>query len=438
MGYLGLLLYFFMDYVRPGYYVPAIEAVHLNALVPLGVIIATLALKTPVSNLDSLRETNTKLLGGFFAVLVVSFIFATVTERAYKVVEMVFGYLLIYWALTRQIGDVDRLKGVFKALILVHVTVALLNPVMFTDPEGRHGITSGAFIGDGNDYALSVNICIPFCLFLILESRRKIAKLGWLGLMLLLVVSIVATKSRGGTVALGAMGLHYWLKSERKALTAGVFAVVLATIFVVAPPSYFERMGTITDTEEGSAQGRIMAWTEGVNMAIANPLLGAGVGHFPVAFGKANGGRWMTAHSVYFLILGELGIPGITLFLAIIIANLSMNRRLMRRLDELPPDQASRARNILMCTSASLIAFASGGAFLSAAYYPHIYVLCGLLAASRHMVRVQLEARAGADAAVPQEAAPSLAVGAIRPGHLSPEWRPRHVLGASRIIGHRG
>ncbi len=438
MGYLFLLLYFFMDYLRPGYYLPAIEVIHLNALVPLTIIVATLTLKTPVSNAESLREVNTRLVGGFLAVIFVSLLFATVTERAYKVFEMVLGYVLIYWALTRQIGDVDRLKGIFKALILVHVTVALLNPVMFTDPEGRHGITSGAFIGDGNDYALSVNLCIPFCLFLLQQSKKKIVKLAWLSMLLLLVVAIVATKSRGGTVALAAMGLHYWLKSERKVMTAGVFAAVVLMILVVAPPSYFERMGTITDTEESSAQGRIVAWTEGVKMAVRNPILGAGVGHFGVAFGAAQGGRWMTAHSIYFLVLGELGLPGITLLLAIIFVNLSVNRRLMRRAESLPPEEAFRAKSVLMCTSASLIAFASGGAFLSAAYYPHLYILCGLLAAGRHIVRVQLETHATARTAPHGELVPALATPPVRAGHVSPEWRPRPVLGASRAMTHRG
>lgn len=438
MAYVGLLIYFFLEYVRPGYYLPVLDAVHLNSLVPFGIIIATLAMKTPVSNWTFLTETNTKLLGAFFGVLFVSLLFATVTERAYKVFEMVLGYLIIYWALIRQIGDVRRIKGIFAILLLVHVIVALLNPVMFTDPEGRHGITSGAFIGDGNDYALSVNICIPFCFFLMIDSKRSIAKLWWLGVLLLLVVAIVTTKSRGGTVALGAMGFYYWMKSERKVLMASLFAGVVATILVVAPPSYFERMGTITDTEESSAQGRITAWTEGAKMAARNPILGAGLGHFPVAFGMANGGRWMTAHSIYFLVLGELGLPGITLLLALIFVNLSKNKRLLRQLDGLPAADASRARNLVMCTSASMIAFASGGAFLSAAYYPHLYVLCGLLGAARHMVRERVAAQSVAPAAAPTGLVPVPASTGVAVGHVSPEWRPRPALTAHRAYGHHG
>lgn len=429
MAYLGLLVYFFLEYVRPGYYLPVIDAVHLNALVPIGVILATLALRTPVTNWAVVQETNTKLLAGFFGVLFVSLLFATVTERAYKVFEMVLGYLIIYWLLVRQVADVRRLKGIFTILIFVHVVVALMNPVMFTDPEGRHGITSGAFIGDGNDYALSVNICIPFCLFLILDSKRAIGRAFWVAVLLLLVVAIVTTKSRGGTVALGAMGLYYWMKSERKVMIGAVFAIVVMTILVVAPPSYFERMGTITDTEESSAQGRITAWTEGTKMALRNPLLGAGVGHFPVAFGAANGGRWMTAHSIYFLTLGELGVPGISILLALIFVNLSKNKRLASALGALPPREAFRARNLLMCTSASMIAFASGGAFLSATYYPHLYVICGLLAAVRLMVSVRIEAAQSAPAAAEDLTARTRAIAG---GQLSPEWRPRSALSTSR------
>jgi probable O-glycosylation ligase (exosortase A-associated) len=271
------------------------------------------------------------------------------------------------------------------------------------------------------------------------DARRTIGKIWWVSVLLFLVVAIVTTKSRGGTVALAAMGFYYWLKSERKVMTASVFAAMLATILVVAPPSYFERMGTITDTEESSAAGRITAWTEGVKMAARNPLLGAGVGHFPVAYGASNGGRWMTAHSIYFLVLGELALPGITLLLSIIIANLVMNARLMRQLPALPRADADRARNLLMGTSAAMIAFASGGAFLSAAYYPHMYVLCGLCGATRYLVREQVHAAGEVPAAPGVGLVPvNTVTPPVTTGHISPEWRPRPGLSAGLAAPHRG
>jgi hypothetical protein len=141
---------------------------------------------------------------------------------------------------------------------------------------------------------------------------------------------------------------------------------------VAAPAGYFERMRTTADTEESSAQGRITAWKSGFGMALGNPLLGAGAGNFPVGFGRLNGGRWMTAHSIYFLLLGELGFPGLFLLIGLIWANLSANVSLQREVRRLDPERAARMANLLSCGSASMVGFAIAGAFLSAAYYPHL------------------------------------------------------------------
>jgi putative inorganic carbon (hco3(-)) transporter len=432
--YYALLLFFVFEYVRPGAYVPGLKALHLNSLVPLTCIIGTMVGKTPVSNGQFWAQSNTKIVGALLGLLVVSTVFAPVTMYAYTVLTRVFSYVLIYWILVRQVGDFQRLKGVFMALTTVHIMIAALNPAVFTNSDNRVGINSGSFLGDGNDFSLSVNICIPFCLFLLAESK-KIQKAVWAGALLAMVLSIIATKSRGGTVALAAVGLYYWLKSQRKLQTAALFVLVVALVLTWAPASYFQRMGTISDSEESSSKGRIDAWKISVQMAVANPILGAGAGHFPLAYGairrgQGDPGRWMTAHSIYFLMLGELGVPGLAVLLAFIFGNLIANRRMLRETRQLPPGQASTARNALACTSAGLMAFATGGAFLSAAYYPHMYVLAGLLGATRHAVRVQLQAleHAGHDPALETwPARPTLV-----PDAISPEWRPRQALAAGR------
>jgi predicted MFS family arabinose efflux permease len=192
-------------------------------------------------------------------------------------------------------------------------------------------------------------------------------------------------------------------------------------------------MGTITDTEESSAQGRILAWKQGIQMALGSPLIGVGPGHFPMAYGTANTSRWMTAHSIYFLLLGELGFPGLTLLLILIFSNLLANRQLLQQVWRLPRDDAATARNILACTSAATVGFAVGGAFLSAAYYPHLYVLSGVLVAGRHIVRVQLEAHEHAGQSKPVDLGPAVARPPVRPGAISTDWKPRPALGTSDL-----
>jgi probable O-glycosylation ligase (exosortase A-associated) len=428
--YVATLLFFFFEYVRPGAYVPALDVLRLNAIIPMVCILGTLVIKSPVSNAQFLREPNTAIIGGLLGLLALSVLFATVTMTAYDVLTTVFAYSLIYWTLIRQIGDSRQLKGVFVTLTLVHIVIAGLNPTVFAEADSRIGINSGSFLGDGNDFSLSLNICIPLCLFLLLESQSKVSKVFWTAILLALVLCVVMTKSRGGTVALAAIGLYLWLKSRRKVQLAALFLVVLGFVVALAPPIYFERMATITDTEEGSAQGRIIAWKASGQMALANPILGAGAGHFPIEYGnkyRVEGTPWMTAHSIYFLLLGELGVPGLTVLLTFIIWNLAANRRLLREARKLPSDRATTAANLLACTSAALLAYATGGAFLSAAYYPHMYVLAGLLGAARHLVRQEIESATHAMAgSAALQAVP--APGPLSPYDISPEWKPRPAL----------
>lgn len=386
-------------------------------------IVGTFVRKSPVPNRDLLAEPNTIAMIVFLGLLCISTVFALITWNAFDVTKNVFAYTLIYTVLVRQLGDLDRIRGVFMALVGVHVLAIALSPGIFADSSGRASVSAGAFLSDGNDFALSVNICLPMCLFLLQESRKKLPKMCWLGTIALLVMAIIATKSRGGTIALVIMGVHVWLKSRRKALIAACVLGAAIVIFIAAPPAYFNRMSTMTDTEEGSAQARINAWKDAIAMATSNPLLGAGAGHFPSAYGARNGGPWMTAHSIYFLLLGELGLPGIGVLLFLIFYNLFANGRLQRQLKEFDPERTATAANLLACTSASMVSFAVAGAFLSAAYYPHLYVIAGLLSATRYVVRQQMAAQFATDGA-PHEARAAVPV-PVTHGVISPAWRPR-------------
>ena len=436
MPYICGLLFFVFDYLRPGSYIPAIEALHLNSLIPIVGIVGTMVLRTPISNRDYFADTNAKIMGALLFLLVLSTAFAQVTTYAYDVLEKVWGFMLIGWVIARNSATIPRLKGVFMTLVGVHIAVGILNPELFTNPESRVGINSGAFIGDGNDFSLSVNICVPLALFVLLESKKKLAKVFWILALVMLVLSIVATKSRGGTLALGSVALYYWLQSDRKVLMAALFVALLGIVIAVAPPMYFDRMGTIGDTTEGSAQGRLIAWGAAIKMAAKNPILGAGAGHFPTVYGttyRAEGGAWITAHSIYFLVLGELGVPGIIVLLTFFFSNWANNRRLLRQVAALPEAEAATIKHMLTCTSVSLLAFAVGGAFLSVAYYPHLYVLSAVMVATRAIALKHLEKNACGETPGQATHAPA-AKPPVSNSLVSPEWSPRPARASLLVV----
>jgi putative inorganic carbon (hco3(-)) transporter len=392
--YYAFLMLLVVEYVRPGNHLPVLNLLQLNTLIPLVVLVGTFLGKQAVSAQEMLAETNTRLLLALLTLVVCSFAVADVTMSAFNVFTTVLGYALFYWVINQHVTTVSRLGMVLKLLIVIHLVVAALNPQLFSDTSRSQALTGAPFLGDGNDYALSLNIVIPFSLFFLFESRKAIGKVAHAVMLLALVVCVIITQSRGGTLGLIALAVYYWSKSERKVLTAGLTAVALVLIMVVAPPEYFQRMETIGDYENnGSAQGRITAWKAGARMAMSNPLIGVGAGQFPInytRFAVSRTGepetRWKTAHSIYFLILGELGLPGLGLLLAIIITNITANRRLTLEIGDRDGPDAAMARQLLTCLSASMLAFAVSGAFLSAVYYPHMFVLTGICSASRRLI----------------------------------------------------
>jgi hypothetical protein len=114
-------------------------------------------------------------------------------------------------------------------------------------------------------------------------------------------------------------------------------------------------------------------------MGLKNPL-GIGAGGFSARWGR-------TAHSTYFLALGELGLPGLLCVLMVVFGNLFENARLRRRLTiRAGPDRGAavlRSMQTLDLMNAGMVGFAIAGAFLSATYYPHMYVLTALLISAR-------------------------------------------------------
>ena len=114
MIYKALLLFFLFEYARPGDWVPALSALHVNTLIPLTAALGTLIGRPPVSANHFFAETNTRFMGVLLGLMAVSSVFATLNANAADITKNVFAYVLVYMVLARQLGDVDRIKGVLK------------------------------------------------------------------------------------------------------------------------------------------------------------------------------------------------------------------------------------------------------------------------------------------------------------------------------------
>jgi putative inorganic carbon (HCO3(-)) transporter len=380
----GFLLFFIFEYLRPGDFIPFLKAAKIGTLLPVTVFVFTLF--SGSGHLGIVNARNTKWLLLFLVLFPIQLFTADVTFYVYTKFMAIAGYVMIYFVLGRQVTSVERMKLVFLVLVFVHVLLVFLNPKVILDPETRNYLEASPFLGDGNDFAWSACIVIPFAIFLAQVAESKLMKLVYLGSLCLLTLAVVGTQSRGGSIALGASILYLLMKGRKKMLGLMAVGTLVVVVLLFAPQVYFDRMMTVQNYKaDSSAQGRIKAWSSAIRMAVDHPLTGVGAGHFSVAFGKKyrppGVGQtempWLNAHSMYFQALGEHGFTGIVFLLGLIITNMVRNERIVANASR-SPQHSDAERKLAIAMQASFIAFAIGGVFLSGLYYPHIFVLAAM------------------------------------------------------------
>lgn len=398
--YYWLLLAIFVEYARPASYASFLAIPFLYSAIPLLLLVVSASRPglRPMSEIFGDRLSKYVLI--FFGLITLSVTHAEVTEYVFKYFKLVLGYVILFILIARITTTAERLRGLFVTLLVAHLFLLAMNPQVVTDPNTRHYILGATFLGDGNDFSLSLCILFPCAIEVALSAKKLWTKLlMWAGVCVI-VLAIIASQSRGATLGIAAVLFYLWLRSSRKAMSLVGVAVIGIIVLIYAPPAYFQRMSTISDYQnEGSAQGRIEAWKGAIWMATDNPILGVGAGQFPTAFGtkyRTPGAAhmpWLTAHSSYFLVLGELGFPGFFVLLTLVIgnmrANLKLRREILARAGPTPGPEALDGARLLYLTTAAMIGFAVAGAFLSAAYYPHVFVLTGMLVAARSITAKQ-------------------------------------------------
>ena len=377
--YYGLILTLFIEYIRPELYFPLFGASKIGTILPLGLLVLTVMGTSRTNHAGIWSSGNTKWLAFFIFLIIVSLLTADVTLYAYRRFTQDLGYFFLFYIIAFYTDSWNKLNGVLLTLVIIHLLLIMLNPDIILNPEIRNYMTAGPFLGDGNDFALSLCVTFPMCLFLMLTADTKTKKILFMVMLAVLLLSIIGTQSRGATLGLACILGYLWWEGRNKFV--GIIALIVLGIVILmfAPPEYFSRMETLSNyEEEGSAQGRIQAWTHATEMALDNPILGVGAGHFPALHG-------LTAHSMYFLVFAELGFPGIIYLVSFLLLNIFRNKGHIKSIGHEPDKKQKQYRLLFICLNASMIGFSVSGAFLSVLYYPHVFVLGAIMLSANHI-----------------------------------------------------
>lgn len=337
-----------------------------------------------------------------FAKIILLFVFVLL------VVEKKLHVDFILWCVVLSVGFYANLEG-----------------LKFIATGGGHQIAGMEthVLNDRNELAVAFVMTLPICYYLMQEYGRhsRLMRLGLIATMVLLVISVIGTQSRGGFIALVAVGGYFFIKSERKVLVGSAIAVVALIVMQLASDDWVNRINTIESADEdGSFLGRLVAWKLSFIMATQHPFFGGGfraIQHLPtwVALSQEffsfpwfytgdllpNPTYARAAHSVYFQVLGDHGFVGLGMYLAILAVAFFKTGSIARRARQ--TDAHGWIPLLATMLQLSIFSFALGGAALSFAYFDLIFALFGIV--------VILEKRllAGAGPRVPTGPAPASA-----------------------------
>ena len=391
------LLFLFIvgtEYVGMGNYVPLFRALPI-ALGISALLFLYILSKNSISEAYQYRQL--KYFSLFIFLTALALFHGLIQSYAIDPLKQQIGYLVLLLVGFYIMDEFRKIALFAMFFVSMHIYLVVINFHMFQQTVRAGFFKAGYFLGDGNDFAWSLNVALPMALFLAIYFKKTLFKVAALGAFLVILIGIIGTQSRGATLALSAGLLYMWLMvSKKKVLGLVYMAIIFGVVAFLAPQGYFQRMETIKSYEEdSSAMGRLMAWGHATEMALDHPLLGVGAGSFNSAYGRfyrkpGDPVRWVSTHSVYFKILGEYGFGGLFVYLMIIFHTLSLNRK-TRRLIEEAPGKISVPVLWPEYLTMSTIGFSVAAMFLSGVNYPHLYILVALSMATARIVSREME-----------------------------------------------
>ena len=399
-AFLALLSFLTVLIVRPAELMPALEPLRL-AVVTFGIALV-LWIASGRRAVFWGPWTNRCAIG-LLMLMLLSIPFSCWPSRSVEEVVIYLKQVTVFFLIVnvlQSVKSVKQLLAVVAAAQAFHAAIIIKRYVSGELVLDRvFGVAGGVF-SDPNDLALNFVMMVPVCLFLMQSSRPWWGRVAAGALGLLFAVAIFATQSRGGFLGLIVILGMTLIESRSKWLLAGLVLAGGMMAVMAVPPETFERYRTIREYQsDPSAMIRLHVWKAGLQMWSDHPILGVGVGTFPIAYGTAYRDPafanpvWYDSHNSPIKVLAEMGAPGLFVWCGMIVTGLTALSHIVRRL------RRSSARNsdvaelaaLAQTVRASIVGYLICGMFLARSYDWMLMVFLGLAVTSGVIAQRYLE-----------------------------------------------
>ncbi|TMQ21057.1 MAG: O-antigen ligase family protein [Deltaproteobacteria bacterium] len=217
---------------------------------------------------------------------------------------------------------------------------------------------------DPNEVALAISAGALSMLLAFAIRKRKPHSVFFYGVGAgIAFYTVFMTQSRGGLVAgLLVPGIYI---VRRWGLKSAIPAVIVALPVLMLG-------GRSGESADQSTQERYEAWATGLTMFKGNPIFGVGARQFAEH-------HYLTAHNTFVLCMGELGFPGLLLFIAILYLSFKSLIVGLRELRHVPGSEVATTWGLALLASMAGIVFQINT--LSFAYHSVMWIFFALVGA---------------------------------------------------------
>ena len=416
-AYLALLILSAVYFGRPEDVIPGL------GLIPLAKIAGGIALLALIVSLMSGKPREklapeVKYLLAFFVWYCIGIPFAYWRGGAFSTVMSKLSKGVIAAVLVslvvRELWQLKRLIWVQAAAV---AGITVVSVALHHTQGGRLVGASHGILENPNDLATNIALNWPLCIAFFFMARGY-KKALWAAAILIMLVAVELTYSRGGFLSIGlAAVLVVWefaIRGRRLhlLLAAGILGIM---VLVASPGHYAARIASIVTGQQedsldrGSREARKQLLISSVQTALRHPIFGIGAGNF-----EATAGTWRVAHNAYTEIAAEAGLPAFVLFMMVLYRSF-YNLRKVRKSDAYKKDPDIRGLAGGLWVSAA--AYVVSACFASTEYSMYPYFLVAYTTALYQISR----SRSGS-------AKPSTELSLSRPGEPTLPKRPELVL----------
>ena len=192
-----------------------------------------------------------------------------------------------------------------------------------------------------------------------------------------------------GLAFLGALVLvNLARKNLLKTVLVAILLSALGLTVLAASPTVADRFESIfsddKETDAGSKEERLAHMFDAVILLSEHPLMGVGIGQSMVAIVALHDNaadQWVKIHNVYLLVAAELGIPGLCVYVWMIIGVFRALKRTKAAKDQNHMAEHGIANHLGIGLRHAVLVFAITAAFSPVAYNWFLYILIGLASA---------------------------------------------------------